>query len=53
MFETPYTNPILALIPLIIVLGLGIWMTVSRFKERKKRIKHILTVIEGGKKYGR
>lgn len=52
MFETPYTNPILVFIPLTIVVLLGAWVAIKRFKLRKKRIKHILTVIEGGKKHG-
>lgn len=52
MFETPYTEPLLAIIPLLLVMVLGIWISINRFKQRSTRIKHILTVIEGGKKHG-
>lgn len=49
MFETPYTNIALSIIPLCLAIILGISLTIKRFKERRTRIKHILMVIEGGK----
>lgn len=49
MFETPYTEPVLIILPLALVIILGLWSIFQKFSESKVNLKRNFKVLKGGK----